>query len=226
MRSCDYFAREIAMLQRAFDSHLVHLVAHGTDALIGPYIVMELETGESLASLLDHESQLAPTRAALLASQLLRAVGTLHAQHILHSDLKPANVVVRMEGAVERCTIIDFGLAHVVDQQHCDVVSGTPAYMAPELLLGAPTSFATDQYAIGIILHEMLTGALPFLDAHGFAELERQPGECPSRPSWVVGTSLSLLDTTVLRSLSKDPAQRYGDVIAMARSLDHFIAAA
>ncbi len=225
-RSCDFFAREIAMLEHAIDPHLAHLVAHGTDAVIGPYIAMELETGEPLASLLERESQLTPIRAALLASQLLRAVGTLHAQHILHGDLKPANVVVRLEGTVERCTIIDFGLAHVVDQQHCDVVSGTPAYMAPELSLGDPTSFATDQYAIGIILYEMLTGTPPFLDEHGFAALERQLKECPPRPSWVAGTPLSLLDSIVLRSLAKDPAQRYPDVSAMARSLDHYIAIA
>ena len=225
-RSRELFAREIAMLQHVNGPHLVQLVAHGTDARVGPYIVMELERGESLASLLERERQLSPLRAALLASQVLRAVGTLHAQNILHGDLKPANLVVRIESAVERCTVIDFGLAHVVDHQHCDVVSGTPAYMAPELLLGDPTSFATDQYAIGIILYEMLTGQPPFLDEHGFAQLKRQLRECPPRPSWVAGTPLSLLDAIAIRSLAKDPAQRYPGVSAMARSLDHYIAIA
>ena len=133
------------------------------------FVSMELLHGESLAQLLERVGRLSAAEALPIACQMAEALGAAHAARVVHRDLKTANVMLVPSlgppPAGPRAVITDFGLA-----RHRDVASataagtliGSPAYMAPEQVRGGEISPATDFYALGIVLFEMLTGRLPF----------------------------------------------------------------
>jgi serine/threonine protein kinase/Flp pilus assembly protein TadD len=112
--------------------------------------------GQTLSSLLSAQGPLGPREAALVGIDVTKAVGAVHAAGLLHRDIKAANVM-REEGG--RILLMDFGLTH---ERGTEVFpSGTPAYMAPELLLGQPATIASEVYAIGVMLFHLLTGQYP-----------------------------------------------------------------
>ena len=128
-------------------------------------IVMEHVAGESLAHRLEN-GPLSPQTAALLGRQIAEGVAAAHAAGIVHGDLKPANFMVTSGGAIK---IMDFGLARrtaapaeTVDLERPsnEGISGTPAYLAPERVRGGPPTAASDVFALGLVLYEMLTGRL------------------------------------------------------------------
>jgi eukaryotic-like serine/threonine-protein kinase len=112
--------------------------------------------GQTLSSLLAAQGPLGPREAALVGIDVARAVGAVHAAGLLHRDIKAANVM-REEGG--RILLMDFGLTH--ERGIEEFPSGTPAYMAPELLLGQPATIASEVYAIGVMLFHLLTGQYP-----------------------------------------------------------------
>ncbi|NND96737.1 MAG: protein kinase [Pirellulaceae bacterium] len=113
--------------------------------------------------------------------QLAIGLDTLHQAGILHTDIKPSNVVMTTEG---RLVLLDFGLAAPIDQKHGELIliQGTPPYMSPEQGRGAPLNEASDWYAVGVMIYELLTGRLPF---HGKSRevLARKQVETPTAPS-------------------------------------------
>src|SRR5512147_1961228 len=122
----------------------------------GPYLVLELLRGRTLAERLEEGSL--PAREALrIAVEVARGVAHAHAHGVIHRDLKPANVFLCQDGQVK---VLDFGMAHAFGRRRAD--GGTPAYMAPEQRAGAPEDERTDVFALGVMLHRMLAGALPF----------------------------------------------------------------
>lgn len=112
--------------------------------------------GQTLSGLLTSQGPLGPREAALVGIDVCRAVGAVHAAGLLHRDVKAGNVM-REEGG--RILLMDFGLTHDRDSENDP--SGTPAYMAPELLLGQPATIASEVYAIGVLLFHLLTGQYP-----------------------------------------------------------------
>src|SRR5262249_30912501 len=129
-----------------------------------PYLALEFVSGGSLAEQL-HGTPMPPRRAAQLLLDLARAVQHAHEQGIIHRDLKPANVLLTEAGVAK---IADFGLAQLLDVEqghtHTGAVLGSPSYMAPEQAEGNLRALgpATDIYALGSILYELLTGRPPF----------------------------------------------------------------
>jgi serine/threonine protein kinase len=129
-----------------------------------PFIVMELHDGESLARVLE-AGPLPLGEALRVAREIAGALAAIHEAGVVHRDLKPANVMLRSDGGVR---VLDFGLARVEHAggdealTHQGQLVGTVAYMAPERLQGAPAAPASDLWALGIVLVEMLTGAVPF----------------------------------------------------------------
>ncbi len=165
----------------------------------GPYLVLELLRGWTLGDRLDYGA-LPPAEALRIAGAACRAVAHAHAQGVVHRDLKPANVFLCEGGAVK---VVDFGLAHAFGQRRAS--GGTPAYMAPEQWRGAPEDERTDVFALGVLLHRMLAGELPFPDDGGRAVLGPEPApsiEVAGAPS--IGPLLS-------RMLEKDPVRRPRD---------------
>jgi serine/threonine protein kinase/predicted ATPase len=155
-------AHEFQILASLRHPHIISVLDYGFDPQGQPYFTMEL--------LLDHMTileagvGLSVPRKIRLVVQMLQALLYLHRRGILHRDLKPANALVASAGgARDRLRLLDFGLAiEYARWKDSDVISGTPAYIAPEVLMGNPPSTASDLYSVGIIIHELLTGRHPF----------------------------------------------------------------
>jgi serine/threonine protein kinase len=161
------------------------------------YMVMELLQGETLADVIDERGPLAPGYACELMLQVLAGVAAAHEHGIVHRDLKPANVVITHPRPDRpHVKVLDFGIA--------TGLVGTPAYMAPEQVLGQPVDARTDIYAAGAMLFEALTGAPP---------VEGSTAEtlAPHVPAG--------LAAIVLRALARDPAERPPSAADLARRL-------
>src|SRR5262249_55043897 len=125
-------------------------------------MVMEFVRGETLEDLSKRCGPLAPERAASIAAQVLDALEHAHRAGIVHRDLKPANVMLPEHGGVK---VMDFGTARVLGAEHMTTdgyMMGTPAYMAPEQVLGQEVDGRADLYAVGVVLYRLLTADLPF----------------------------------------------------------------
>jgi len=173
-----------------------------------PYLVMEYLDGDTLA---DGE-ELSISVIAAIGAQVAGALAALHDAGIVHCDLKPENVLVlkgqSWRGAAPAVKVIDFGVARRTDEPPADdaSIAGTPAYMAPEQWRGTPVP-ASDVYALGCLLFELLTGETPFdgsLPQLMLAHLEQRA----PRVSWVAAGVPIDLELLILRALAKDPAHR------------------
>jgi TolB-like protein/Flp pilus assembly protein TadD len=162
----------------------------------GAYLVLELLRGRTLSAQLAEGA--VPVREALrIVVEVAKGVAHAHSQGVVHRDLKPANVFLCQDGQVK---VLDFGLAHAFGQRRAD--GGTPAYMAPEQWAGAPEDERTDVFAMGVLLHQMISGELPF-PAAGTGRWRPAPRlEVPEAPG---------LADLVADMLRKDPVKRPRD---------------
>ncbi|HLE84914.1 MAG TPA: serine/threonine-protein kinase, partial [Thermoanaerobaculia bacterium] len=157
-----------------------------------------------------------------------RAVHAAHATGLVHRDLKPGNILVarRSSGALHPF-VVDFGLARDLEDtslSRSDVITGTPAYLAPEQIRGEPVDARTDVFSLGVVLYEALTGKTPFAGASVPETLVRITGQEPGRPRKLAPSIPSDLETILLRCLEKDPARRYPSARALAEDLERFLA--
>jgi eukaryotic-like serine/threonine-protein kinase len=208
------FEREAQLLARVHDPGIVQIfdVGHADEGL---YYVAELVDGESLATRL-RRGPIPARQAREIAEQLCRALTPAHDQRVVHRDIKPANVLISADGRVK---VADFGVARLAEGSTdggAATIVGTPRYMAPEQARGRPTSPATDVYAIGIVLYEMLSGQPPFVEKSAVELALRHLHDHP--PPLAAGTPAALV-AIVDRALAKDPAARYADGAAMAAAL-------
>jgi serine/threonine-protein kinase len=172
-RAVEELKHELRLTRRVSHRNVVRTYDFGSSRGV-PFLTMEYVHGASLASVLAHRGALPTDVVLALAKQLTRALEAAHEQGVMHGDLKPANLLVAMDGLLK---VTDFGVATLVRRpwakhpapdemvtppQLAGAVVGTPEYMAPELLLGSRPDARTDLYAAGMVLHECLTGATPF----------------------------------------------------------------
>ncbi|MET8148334.1 protein kinase [Actinoplanes sp. NPDC049668] len=181
-----------------------------------PYVVMELNDGESVSARLRRQDSLPWRDAVIMVAEVASALAAAHARGVVHRDVTPANVMLTGTGA----KVVDFGISALIGQRDAAAdgsLLGTPAYLAPERLSGSPVSPATDVYALGLLLYRTLTGRFPWpagntteaLRAHLFADPEPVPS-LPGLPPEVADLCL--------RCLAKDPGQR-PDAAEMAVTL-------
>jgi TolB-like protein len=163
----------------------------------GPYLVLELLRGHTLAERLER-GPMPPREALRTAVEIAKGLAHAHAHGVTHRDLTPRNVYLCDDGQVK---VLDFGMAHAFGRRKMD--GGTRAYMAPEQARGAPEDERTDVFALGVLLHEMLSGELPFEDDAALASPEPPP------PLEVRGAPA--LRELVGRMLEKDPVDRPRD---------------
>jgi hypothetical protein len=217
------FQREAELTARVDHPGVVRVHRAGFEGET-PFIVYELVEGaralETAAEGLDLRQ-----RCGLIV-EVARALGAAHALGIVHRDLKPENVVVDARG---RARVLDFGVAKGLDLERLTrtgTLVGTPHFMAPEQITGTgEITPATDVWALGVLLHESLTGALPF-DGATLAELmTRILGGAPASPSSLSPDAPRRLDAVVLRALSVEPGRRYADGAAFAQALEEALAA-
>jgi WD40 repeat protein/tRNA A-37 threonylcarbamoyl transferase component Bud32 len=209
-----------------------------------PYFSLEYVEGGSLADALDGKP-VPPESAAQLVEVLARAVHHAHQHGIIHRDLKPANVLLSFSDASQKrsgeqrfceaslngCVpkITDFGLAKQLDdssQTRSGAIVGTPSYMAPEQACGdtAAIGTASDIYALGAILYEMLSGRPPFRGTTVMETLEQVRHQEPVTLSRLQPGCPRDLETICLKCLRKEPEKRYGSAEALADDLHHFLA--
>ena len=181
------------------------------------YIAMELVEGSSLRELIDGGLEI--EEAVEVTRQMLAAAAFAHEHGIVHRDLKPMNVLIDRDGRVR---VTDFGIARAGGSEitRTGSVMGTAQYLSPEQAQGMDVSPATDVYAIGVILFEMLCGRVPFDGDNAVAIAMKQVGEEPPVPSSINPKVSPALDAIVLRALAKDPAQRFASAAEMAAALD------
>lgn len=192
-----------------------------------PFLVMEYLEGRTLSQIVRDESPLDVGRAVSLAIQILRALGDAHALGIVHADVKSDNVLVcETRDRGEQAKLVDFGLARIAYQGGTDYVadaafiSGTPDYMAPEVVRGSPPSPLSDCYSVGAMLYELLTGGTPF-GGGDFMEILRRHLEDVVVPPSLRCPDLAIprhVEDAVLCALEKDPRRRFP-------STERFIAA-
>jgi len=197
-----------------------------------PFIVMEHVRGRPLARIVAEQEVPIP-RAIELVTQILHAIDAVHCSGVVHADVKSDNFLVDEGDGSDHVTLIDFGLARLEATPGARtagasvVVSGTPEYMAPEVVLGSDPSPASDLYAVGVILYELLTGVTPFSGGTADEIMARQVEElviAPSlrKPARAIPTAI---DQVVARALDKRPEARFADAAEFARTL-HAVAQA
>jgi hypothetical protein len=218
------FRTEAEAVARLHDPGIVQIYEVGEQAGC-PYLALEFVGGGSLAQRLDG-APVPPRRSAQLVLDLARAVQHAHEQGIVHRDLKPANILLTEAGAAK---IADFGLAKLLDAEqghtHTGAVLGSPSYMAPEQAAGQARAVgpATDVYALGAILYELLTGRPPFLGASVLETLDQVRTHDPAPPQALQPTVPADLAAVCLKCLEKNPAERYPSAAALADDLDRFL---
>jgi tRNA A-37 threonylcarbamoyl transferase component Bud32 len=180
------------------------------------YLSMEFIDGEDLASLLRRIGRLPHEKVVEIARQLCAGLVAAHDQGVLHRDLKPANIMIDGRG---HARIADFGLAISAQSRTAADVAGTPAYMAPEQVIGGPLTTQTDIFALGLILQELLTGKRVFQVSTLPDRLlvERDVEDVP-----LPGSDVAIdptLQKLIARCLKKDPAARPASVRSVAAAL-------
>lgn len=229
-------AREFQVLASVHHPNVVQVLDYGFDEIYGPYLSMELLPSPQSIVAASHAAPSAIKFERL--AQLLRALAYLHRRGVIHCDLKPSNVLC-ISGQVK---IVDFGIALCGECERN--LAGTLYYMAPELLLGASPSVASDLYAFGVLAHQLLTGNFPYdmesmtrmisdllgtrgqgtLSSEVAAFLEAYRGTPPEREHAAGAKSIADgLDAPVRavlgRLLKRAPGERYPDALAVLRAL-------
>ncbi len=187
-------------------------------------MVMEFVRGETLERVVEQSGALAPDRAAEICMQCLGALAHAHSMGVVHRDLKPANIMLTEAGVIK---IMDFGIARVAGTEHLTNVGfmmGTPAYMAPEQVLGHEIDARADLYALGVVLYRLLTGRLPFKGDTPFAMAQAQVNYPPTPVGTVRGDLPPWVDAVMERSLAKKPDDRFQSAVEFRESLGRCLA--
>ena len=218
------FLREARALSHLNHPHVctIHEIgeANGTT-----FIAMEFVQGQPLSSLIPRDGLPIETTIRY-GSQIADAIGHAHKHGIVHRDLKSANVVVTPEAQVK---VLDFGIASRITGEQQDggetllgvtqpgVLMGTPGYMAPEVFTGNAADPRADIWALGVILHEMSSGSLPF---SGSTPVELASAILKDFPAALPVRVAPMLRRIVQRCLAKDPAQRYQTTAEVRAALE------
>ncbi|MDT0545434.1 MULTISPECIES: protein kinase [Streptomyces] len=177
-----------------------------------PYIVMELVEGRTIRDLLVSAEAPPADQALIIVSGVLEALAYSHQHGIVHRDIKPANVIITHSGAVK---VMDFGIARALHgaastMTQTGMVMGTPQYLSPEQALGKAVDHRSDLYATGCLLYELLALRPPFVGETPLSVVYQHVQDMPVPPSEISGGAVAPeLDGLVMRSLAKDPDDRF-----------------
>ncbi|HKE16908.1 MAG TPA: protein kinase [Kofleriaceae bacterium] len=205
----EWFRAEAMAASRINHPHAVAIYDFGITGHGIPFLVMEHLRGRALASLIE-EGSLTTDRIAIIGAQVLSALAEAHACGVVHCDLTAENVIVdRLREGDDFAKVIDFGLARLFDHAVRESrLVGTAEYMAPEQIRGDLIQPATDLYAVGILLYEMVVGRTPFAGASLPVILEGHLNAVPAAPHQIVPQCPAPLGELVLAALEKVPERR------------------
>ncbi|MET9519693.1 protein kinase [Streptomyces sp. NPDC002994] len=208
------FTRE-AQSVAGLNHHAVVAVYDSGEDQVGPsvvpYIVMELVEGRTIRELLQNAEPPGPEQALIIVSGVLEALAYSHQHGIVHRDIKPANVIITHGGAVK---VMDFGIARALHgaqstMTQTGMVMGTPQYLSPEQALGKAVDHRSDLYATGCLLYELLAQRPPFTGETPLSVVYQHVQDIPVPPSEMSDVAPPELDGLVMRSLAKDPDDRF-----------------
>ncbi|MDL2078711.1 protein kinase [Streptomyces sp. GXMU-J15] len=208
------FTREAQSVAGLNHHAIVAVYDSGEDVVGGqsvPYIVMELVEGRTIRDLLINAEAPGPEQALIIVSGVLEALAYSHQHGIVHRDIKPANVIITNNGAVK---VMDFGIARALHgasttMTQTGMVMGTPQYLSPEQALGKAVDHRSDLYATGCLLYELLALRPPFTGETPLSVVYQHVQDIPTPPSEVSDASPPELDGLVMRSLAKEPDDRF-----------------
>lgn len=208
------FTREAQSVAGLNHHAVVAVYDSGEDFIAGntiPYIVMELVEGRTIRDLLLNAEAPGPDQALIIVSGVLEALAYSHQHGIVHRDIKPANVIITNTGAVK---VMDFGIARALHgasntMTQTGMVMGTPQYLSPEQALGKAVDHRSDLYATGCLLYELLALRPPFTGETPLSVVYQHVQDMPIAPSEISDGVPPELDGLVMRSLAKDPDDRF-----------------
>ncbi|MDQ0714769.1 serine/threonine protein kinase [Streptomyces luteogriseus] len=208
------FTREAQSVAGLNHHSIVAVYDSGEDFVGGqsvPYIVMELVEGRTIRDLLLNAEAPGPEQALIIVSGVLEALAYSHQHGIVHRDIKPANVIITHNGAVK---VMDFGIARALHgasttMTQTGMVMGTPQYLSPEQALGKAVDHRSDLYATGCLLYELLSLRPPFTGETPLSVVYQHVQDIPTPPSEVSDACPPELDGLAMRSLAKEPDDRF-----------------
>ncbi|MCX5255840.1 protein kinase [Streptomyces canus] len=208
------FTREAQSVAGLNHHAIVAVYDSGEDYVGGqsvPYIVMEIVEGRTIRDLLLNAEAPGPEQALIIVSGVLEALAYSHQHGIVHRDIKPANVIITHNGAVK---VMDFGIARALHgasttMTQTGMVMGTPQYLSPEQALGKAVDHRSDLYATGCLLYELLALRPPFTGETPLSVVYQHVQDIPTPPSQVSDAVPPELDGLVMRSLAKEPDDRF-----------------
>ncbi len=216
------FEVELQILPLLKGPHVPRFVAAG-DLTRLPYLVMEYVPGQTLQAWQDRWRELSPAQVAELGAATARAAHSLHQQNVCHLDLKPGNVLIRPDGSA---VLLDFGLS--CHGQQPDLLAeelrravGSPAWIAPEQVVGVRGDPRSDIFAIGVMLYELVTGELPFGAPSTPGGLRQRLWMDPAPPRARRPGCPEWLQEVILRCLEPEAARRYASAALLAFDLCH-----
>jgi eukaryotic-like serine/threonine-protein kinase len=224
----DDLARDAMFVERfRREARSVAALAHPNIATVFDYgeedgchfIVMELAEGRDLARVLREDGRLPSERTVSIAEQICDALGHAHSAGVIHRDVKPANVIVGQQDLVK---VTDFGIARATGDATLTatgLVLGSAHYISPEQANGVPATPASDIYSLGIVIYEMLTGALPFTGESPVGVAMRHVTDDVPAPSALVPDVPPDLDAVVARATARAPEGRWHSAPALANAL-------
>ena len=183
------------------------------------YIAMEYLEGRSLKEIILKYAPLSPDLVLSIATQILEALRFAHRRDVIHRDIKPQNIIVDSDG---RVNVTDFGIAragNVSTMTEAGSILGTAHYLSPEQAQGQPVEAASDLYALGVVMYEMVTGKLPFDGDNPVSIAMQHVHDHPAPPRSIVPDAPENLEAVILRSLGKHPIERYLTAQAMLDDL-------
>lgn len=223
------FKREARLMAKVRHPNVVSIHDYGELANGLPCIVMEYLEGDELETIIFRDGVFEWKEAIRLLIQILDGLKILHANEIIHRDLKPSNIIYT-HTEPRTIKLVDFGTARSLDNQSTKLTAegmmvGTPAYMAPEILMGDAATEHSDLYAVGLIFYEMVSGTLPF-ESNNMAQVLkriRNPLPEPVIPDDKPALPRNLMRYLMQRFLAMEPADRVSSAEGCKRQIERFL---
>jgi eukaryotic-like serine/threonine-protein kinase len=202
-------AREARAIAQLKHENVIEVYDYSSDDPECTWLVTELVEGSTLRALIEKRGKIMPEIAAMISSEILRALRAAHAVGVIHRDVKPDNVLIGKDG---RPKLSDFGIAQIVDEQRMTVTGnlvGSPSYMSPEQAEGRRTDSRTDLFSAGIVLYRMVCGALPFSGQNAIETLRKVAAVTYTDPMEIAPDCPGSVAAVIRRALSPEMLTRY-----------------